>query len=171
LRQNQLTIDALLDLWRRQKIATPLVIYGQQGRVLTLPANVAMPGYAEDIRDIYDGRSIVVSPSLLGGGLKTKVLEAFAYAVPVIGNQLTFEGIDIGRDYPLVVETESDMLPLLKNPDDFRERLERAAAIGLAIVRDYHDPADIARAWSEVALNAIRRRHMASQSFDDVLLT
>lgn len=157
LRQNQLSIDALVDLWRRQEIPTPLVIYGLQHRQLDLPANVLMPGYAESIDDIYDGRSVLVSPSFIAGGLKTKVLEAFAYAAPVIGNRVTFESIDIGADYPLLLETEDKMLSLLRSPERFRPDFERAAAIGLDLVRQRHDPTQIGTSWAEAAHGAIAR--------------
>lgn len=161
LRQNQLTIDALVDLWRREAIPTPLVIYGQQQRVLELPANVDMAGYVQSLDEIYDGRSVLISPSFLAGGLKTKVLEAFAYATPVLGNRITFEAIDVGDRYPLLIESEAEMLPLLMEPDRFRDRFERAAGIGLELVRERHDPAQIGTAWAEAVHTAIARHNLS----------
>jgi hypothetical protein len=158
LRQNQLTIDALVDLWRREDIPTPLVVYGQQQRTLEKMPNVLFAGYAESIEQVYDERSILLSPSFVAGGVKTKVLEAFAYAAPVLGNSVTFEAIGIGPDYPLLIDDEAEMLPLLKEPEAFRERFERAAAIGLHLVRQHHNPTQIETAWVETVCAAIARR-------------
>jgi hypothetical protein len=158
LRQNQLTIDALVDLWRREDIPTPLVVYGQQQRTLEKIPNVLFAGYAESIEQVYDERSILLSPSFVAGGVKTKVLEAFAYGAPVLGNPVTFEAIGIGPDYPLLIDDESEMLPLLKEPEAFRERFERAAAIGLHLVRQHHNPTQIETAWVETVCAAIARR-------------
>ena len=38
---------------------------------------------------------VLFSPGLLRGGLKTKVLEAFAFGCVVIGNEVTFEGLHL----------------------------------------------------------------------------
>jgi glycosyltransferase involved in cell wall biosynthesis len=165
LRQNQLTIDALIELWRREQIATPLVVYGEQHRAPSLPPNVSMPGYAANLDDIYDGRSILLSPSYIAGGLKTKVIEAFAYGAPVLGNRVTFEGIEIRKDYPLLVANEAEMLPLIRDPERFRDRFERAAAMGLQIVREHHDPVRVDKAWRETAVAAMGRRHVTKAPF------
>ncbi len=157
LRQNQLTIDALLALWAAERIATPLVIYGEQLRGLALPAGVTMPGYAETIGEIYDGRSILLSPSYLAGGLKTKVLEAFAYGAPVAGNRITFEGMDIGN-YPLLIDEPAAMLALLHDPDASRATFDKAARHGAAMVREKHDPEAFARRWTALVADAIAGR-------------
>lgn len=162
LRQNQLTIDALVALWAAERIATPLVIYGEQLRSRALPAGVTMPGYAETIAEVYDGRSILLSPSSLAGGLKTKVLEAFAYGAPVVGNAITFEGMDIG-DYPLLFDDRAALLALLHDPAACRARLEAGARYGAAMLRERHDPDRFARRWSAlvgeaVAARAVQRR-------------
>lgn len=107
LTQNRLTIDYLLAIWRRHQIAAPLTIFGEQRRSIDLPAGVTIAGYVDSIDDIYDGRSILLSPTFLRGGIKTKVLEGFAYGAPVIGNAATFEAMDIG-DYPLKIEGEDE---------------------------------------------------------------
>ncbi len=157
LRQNQLTIDALAALWAAERIATPLVIYGEQRRRIALPAGVTMPGYAETIDAVYDGRSILLSPSYLAGGLKTKVLEAFAYGAPVVGNAVTFEGMDIG-DYPLRIDDPAALLALLHDPEARRATFDAAACHGAAMVRERHDPERFAARWTALVEEAIAAR-------------
>jgi glycosyltransferase involved in cell wall biosynthesis len=146
LTQNRMTIDYLVELWRRHPIQTPLVLYGQHARALTLPPRVEAAGYAEQIADIYDGRSVLLSPSRLGGGVKTKVLEAFAYGAPVIGNSLTFEALPIG-DYPLRVDAEAELVELLLDPMSRRARFERAVAHGLGYIARHHAADAFASRW------------------------
>ncbi|OYX61913.1 MAG: hypothetical protein B7Y89_11545 [Novosphingobium sp. 32-60-15] len=157
LRQNELTIDALIDIWQRHKITTPLVIYGDQQRKLSLPAHVTMPGYAETIDDIYQDGSILLSPSYLAGGLKTKVLEAFANGAAVIGNSVTFEGIDIG-EYPLLIENEAELVLILQNPSNYNEIIDAAATHGAAVVREKHDPTTFAVRWTTLVADSILAR-------------
>ncbi|MFM5923937.1 MAG: glycosyltransferase [Novosphingobium sp.] len=157
LRQNQLTIDALIALWRKRRVKTPLVIYGEQHRAYDLPPMVTMPGYADCLDQVHDGHSVLLTPSYVAGGIKTKVIEAFAYGTPVAGNAVTFEAIAIGPDYPLLFETEEHLAALLDAPERFAEVFASAIDHGLAIVDEYHDPARINAAWAKVAQSAVRR--------------
>ena len=103
-------------------------------------------GYAEQIADIYDGRSVLLSPSKLGGGVKTKVLEAFAYGAPVIGNRLTFEALPIGN-YPLLVEEEAELVALLLDPPSRGALFARAVAHGLGYIAQNHAADAFASRW------------------------
>jgi glycosyltransferase involved in cell wall biosynthesis len=147
LTQNRLTIDYLIDVWRRYKIETPLVLYGLRYRELTLPPTVLAAGYVERIEEVYDGRSVLVTPSLLGGGIKTKVLEAFAHGAPVIGNALTFESIPIGDDYPLTINDEAGLVALLRNPKGHQATFERAVARGMDYIARTHDLETFTNRW------------------------
>jgi glycosyltransferase involved in cell wall biosynthesis len=138
LTQNRLTIDYLVGLWRRFAIATPLVIYGLRSRELSLPMAVTTAGYVDRIQDVYDGRSVLLTPSLIGGGIKTKVLEAFAYGAPVIGNALTFEASPLA-DYPLCIEDEAELVALLRAPGQRAGLFDTAIAIGRDYIRRAHD--------------------------------
>ena len=146
LTQNRMTIDYLVGLWRRHAIATPLVLYGHHARALDLPPGVQAAGYAEQIADIYDGRSVLLTPSKIGGGIKTKVLEAFAYGAPVIGNSLTFEALPIGN-YPLLVEDEAELAALLLDPMGRRALFEEAVAHGLNYIAQNHGADAFASRW------------------------
>ena len=84
---------------------------------------------------------------------------------PVLGNRVTFEGIEIRKDYPLLVANEAEMLPLIRDPERFRDRFERAAAMGLQIVREHHDPVRVDKAWRETAVAAMGRRHVTKAPF------
>lgn len=146
LTQNRLTIDYLLDLWGRRRIATPLVIFGQQTRKVRLPPGVTAPGYASDLNDVFDGHSVLLTPSFLRGGVKTKVLEAFSRRAPVIGNDQTFESMDLD-DYPLRINDEDVLVELLRDPETRRDVFDVAALRGRDYVRAHHAPSVFAERW------------------------
>lgn len=158
LRQNQLTIDALIALWRREQIATPLVIFGKQHRQYDLPRFVSMPGYADTLEAVYDCHSILLTPSYMAGGVKTKVLEGFAFSVPVVGNAITFESIQTGPDYPLLFASEAAMLRLLRDPERYVDRFATAVEIGGATIHKHHNPNRVRQAWGDIARDAMSRR-------------
>lgn len=149
LTQNRLTIDFLLDLWARHRIQTKLVIYGIQVRSIELPENVSLGGYVAELSDVYDGRSILLAPTFLRGGIKTKVLEAFAFGAPVVGNSATFEGLDQFA-YPLVVDDEQRLVSLLRDPMAHKAALVEAARCGLERIRIAHSPKVFQRNWLRV---------------------
>jgi glycosyltransferase involved in cell wall biosynthesis len=153
LTQNRLTIDYLCRLWRDHRPSTPLVIYGKQRRTIDYPAGVSAAGYVERIDQIYDDRSILICPSFIGGGVKTKVLEAFAHGAPVIGNSRTFEGLAL-RGCDLQVDDEAELVALIRDPGRHLARFAAAAAAGLAHVERIHSPPAFARNWRAVILGA-----------------
>lgn len=151
LTQNRLTIDYLVDLWRRAGLTTPLVLFGLSYRQLDLPPGVTAAGYVDDLADVYDGSSILLTPSFIGGGIKTKVLEAFAHGAPVVGNALTFESMPL-PEYPLRIEDESQLIDIISRPEVHLQELRRAAAIGASYLRERHAPTDFAHAWRRMML-------------------
>ena len=140
LRQNQLTIDFLLDLWRRERVRTPLVIYGQQHRRHDLPTHVSMPGYADDLDDIYDGRSVLISPSFVAAASRPRFSRHSHTARRSSATQSRSRRSRYPGDYPLLIEDEGQLLARLRQPDRFRHEFSRAIGIGLDVVREHHDP-------------------------------
>jgi glycosyltransferase involved in cell wall biosynthesis len=63
-------------------------------------SSVCLTGYVSDLAELYSTSAAVVVPVLAGGGMRVKVLEAFANRVPVISTSLGYEGIEAepGRD-------------------------------------------------------------------------
>jgi glycosyltransferase involved in cell wall biosynthesis len=148
LTQNRLTIEYLLDIWKRTPPPLPLHIYGKMSRTWPKPPNVFFHGYVDTLAEVYDGRSILLTPSFVGGGVKTKVIEAFAWGTPVIGNDNTFEGMQLAS-YPLCQPTER------LESGDFLSRqsigkLNDAVRIGSDYVRRHHDPDRFASTWRRI---------------------
>lgn len=71
--------------------------------------NIIVTGYVPDLFALVRGIPVVVNPMLIGGGLKNKVLEAFAMQRAVVSNALGMEAIDAtpGKHY-LSAETPGE---------------------------------------------------------------
>lgn len=85
-------------------------------------ANIVVTGYVEDLFGLARDIPVVVNPMLIGGGLKNKVLEAFAMQRAVVSNALGMEAIDaIPGEHYFAAETPEEfaaqILKCLDNPD------------------------------------------------------
>lgn len=146
--QNRSAIDFLTHHWLRHAPHTPLHIYGRQHRDLPPIRGVHWHGYVDDIAEAYEPGSIALAPALDRGGIKTKVLEAWSWGCPVLGNAAAFEGLS-AADYPLVLP-ESDWGPLLAQPASHMAQWLRAATLGSTCVRRVFSPEQFESAWSEI---------------------
>jgi sugar transferase (PEP-CTERM/EpsH1 system associated) len=54
---------------------------------------VTVTGYVDDVRPYLESAAVVVSPLVTGGGIKNKVLEAWAMARPVVATRLGCAGL------------------------------------------------------------------------------
>lgn len=116
LLQNRLTIEYLIDLWRQYALQTPLAIYGKMTRDYpNLPNGVEFLGFADSLADVYTEHSILLSPSFVKGGVKTKILEAMEFGTLPIGNAISFEGIADAAAYPLIGD-EAQLIAFLQDP-------------------------------------------------------
>jgi hypothetical protein len=130
LEQNAMTISYLLDLWRRKHIRHSLKVFGRQTRVWRETANVTFEGFARNLEDIYTKGAILLAPSFLPGGIKTKVVEALGYGAPVLGNEVSFEGL--GVDYPLCFKKMHALEDFVSDIQSHAQDLRQARDVGLA---------------------------------------
>lgn len=74
-----------------------------------MPDAVQVTGYVEDLSPYFDESSLMVVPVRAGGGMRVRILEAFARAMPVVTTTTGLEGIDArpGEDV-LVVDSPAD---------------------------------------------------------------
>jgi hypothetical protein len=149
---NRAAIDFLLHTWRVIRPQFKLYIYGRQSRNNLRAAGVHWHGFVEDLAEVYQPGSIALVPAMDRGGIKTKVLEAWAWGCPVLCNKAALEGLTIDN-YPLVLP-EAEWSPLLAEPHgcDWAS----AAHIGYAFVRDHCSTEAFAHAWQEVLQPAAR---------------
>lgn len=151
--QNRLTLDWLLGVWEHERPGMPLLICGRQLRPPRAVPGVTWAGYLADIGAAYAPGSILVSPAFLRGGIKTKVLEAFAHGVPVAGNAATFEGLDLPF-YPLRFEKEAALRRFLADPGAAAPAIAAARAAAAQCLAREHAPEVFRARWRAVLSGA-----------------
>lgn len=152
--QNASAIDELLRVWRSMNIPSELIIVGKQFRDYDLPSKVSLVGFIDDLLDIYDGRTVLFCPTIVRGGVKTKVLEAFAYAAPVIGSELAYEGIDF-KDFFLTINNIGGVQALL-NPEILSPLLLENSEKGYEMVLNDFSPPSFERKWQRL-VNSMKK--------------
>jgi polysaccharide biosynthesis protein PslH len=95
--------------------------------------NVVAPGMVPDVTPYLDRAAVVVVPLHHGGGMRVKVLEAFAAGKAVVASPLAVEGMDVS-DGVEVARAETDegfataIIRLLRDPEA-RVELARGARL------------------------------------------
>lgn len=148
LLQNKLTIDFLISLWGRVNPALELHIYGKQTKSYLDVSGVVFHGFVNSLDDIYSPGSILIAPSFIGGGVKTKVLEAMSYGAIVLGTDVTFEGIDAPTE-GLVVGYK-DWEKVVCNPADFSKSWNEAGERVVLAVAKSHSEEYLSSRWCDV---------------------
>ena len=83
-------------------------------------------GEVDDLADAYRLADVTVSPINVGTGLKIKIIESFAYGVPVIGTAHSMIGVpEIFKDCYAAVESEMEFQESLKSLLDDPVGLQR----------------------------------------------
>ena len=103
-----------------------LDVAGNVGEYLDFPMKeISCLGEVEDLADAYRPADLVVSPINAGTGLKIKIIESFAYGIPVIGTAHSLTGVpEIFSSCYLSVASASEfqesLKSLLENPGRLR---------------------------------------------------
>jgi len=73
------------------------------------PKAIKVTGYVPKLVPYFEKSAVMVVPVRAGGGMRVRILEAFAYAMPVVTTTIGLEGINAepGKDV-LVADTETD---------------------------------------------------------------
>jgi hypothetical protein len=150
LAQNRLSIDVLVELWRKLKPTTELHFYGRQHRPSQPVRNVYWHGFVEHASEAYETGSILLLPVVLAGGIKTKVIEAWSFSCPVLGNRLAFEGLEV-PGYPLICP-ETEWARYVLEPAAHADVWDSAARIGNAFVRTTLSRARFGAQWRSLML-------------------
>ncbi|MDI6742383.1 MAG: glycosyltransferase family 4 protein [Smithella sp.] len=113
-------------------------------------------GWVEDLELEYDEADIVVTPIRGGGGTRIKILEAFAYGIPVVSTVKGAEGLDIENGVHLLMEDDprrfaSACLQLM-NDQEMADALSRQA---LDLVKTQYGPQAVYSAWTGQSLGLV----------------
>ena len=100
-------------IWPHVREAMPearLVIAGISKNMLDRGVHdtpgIEVPGFVESLDDLYAGSRVVVTPILVGGGTRFKIIEAGAYGRPVVSTTVGMEGIDLTPGSEIIVRDD-----------------------------------------------------------------
>lgn len=101
---------------------------------------VEVTGAVPDVAPLFAGATLYVAPLRIGGGVRLKLLEAFAYGVPVVSTPLGAEGIEAtdGREVRLAADPAAMSAAILSLLDD-RAAGARLAAAARRLVESRYD--------------------------------
>jgi glycosyltransferase involved in cell wall biosynthesis len=92
--------------------------------------NATLVGQVADPLDFFSQVGVLAYPTPRGTGVKVKVLESFAYGVPVVSNKEGFEGLDFRSDEALIAEADDEFVAqtvAILADGNKRERVRQAA--------------------------------------------
>lgn len=102
-------------IWPRVREAMPsarLIIAGisrgMLGNDIEGAGGVEVPGFVENLDLLYAGSRVIVTPILVGGGTRFKIIEAGAYGRPVVSTTVGMEGIDLVPGPEIMVRDDPD---------------------------------------------------------------
>jgi glycosyltransferase involved in cell wall biosynthesis len=73
------------------------------------PGRINVTGYVDDLVPYLEKSALMVVPVRAGGGMRVRILEAFAYAMPVVTTTVGLEGIHGTPDHDVIVaDTPAD---------------------------------------------------------------
>lgn len=104
------------------------------------PGTIKVTGYVPDLVPYLEQSAVMVIPVRAGGGMRVRILEAFAYAMPVVTTTVGLEGIDaeIDKDV-LVVDTAKDFANRVGELLESIPLQERLSANGRKLAENKYD--------------------------------
>lgn len=148
LLQNRQTIEYLVALWQSQRPATPLHIFGKQSGTYPDVPGLVFRGFVPEVAAAYEPGSVLLAPSFLRGGVKTKVLEAMAHGVVPVGTGITFEGIQ--ADTEALVFDDAKLRELVRHPACYQAALAEAGQRAIRQASETHAAERLAAQWRHV---------------------
>ena len=112
---------------------------------------LSLPGYVEDVEPAWCGSRVFVAPLLSGGGMRVKILDAWAHGLPVVSTTIGAEGIKyLDGDNILIADTPagfSEAILRILRDDDLAGQL---GASGRKTVQDTYNWRTIYKDWDQV---------------------
>lgn len=101
---------------------------------------VSLHGTVPDLDSFYRQATAVVAPLRAGGGSRIKLLEAFAYGVPVVASPTAAAGLDVAHDRELLLaESDREIAAAASRLAGDPTLAHRLATAASAFVAAHHD--------------------------------
>jgi glycosyltransferase involved in cell wall biosynthesis len=126
------------------------------------PQSIEVTGYVEDLTPYFEKAEVMVIAVRAGGGMRVRILEAFARAMPVVTTTVGLEGIDaVAGQHVLVEDSPEDFaestLTLLANP----EMADKLARSGRQLAEEEYDWQVVLGRMDSIYENALDKQELA----------
>lgn len=113
--------------------------------------NVHLPGYVADLQPYWRRSGVFVVPLRAGGGMRVKILEAWASGVPVVSTTVGAEGLACSPgDNILLADSAGEFAQSVIQLLTDRALAERLAKSGRATLEQYYNWRTVYTAWDDV---------------------
>lgn len=128
-------IDNVWGLIRAKRPEARLIVAGPEPERIrhfpSPPPGVEFTGFVDDLKELYDSIRVVVCPILSGGGTRVKLIEAAAFAKPIVSTTLGAEGLHFEDNVQILLRDEPQSMAeaciALIQDDVLANRLAEAA--------------------------------------------
>jgi glycosyltransferase involved in cell wall biosynthesis len=115
------------------------------------PEVYRVPGYVTYLTPWFEQAAVVIVPVRVGGGMRVRILEAFARAMPIVTTAVGLEGIDAVPDEHVLVEDDESrfaeaVIGLIKD-EKWQNRL---AAKGRQLAEQMYDQQVVLQRLDEI---------------------
>jgi glycosyltransferase involved in cell wall biosynthesis len=144
----------ILPVFRRHFEAAELHLAGAGEAAVRLAHHpgVNVHGFVADLGPLYARARMAIVPLRAGGGSRLKILESFAYGLPVVATPIAASGLDVSDgDQLLIADDNSDLVAAalrIATDSDFAEQLAVRAA---RFVAERHDAEAVAARIADLA--------------------
>jgi glycosyltransferase involved in cell wall biosynthesis len=115
--------------------------------------NVEVPGFIEDLEPFWRKSRVFIAPLRAGGGMRVKILDAWAHGLPVVSTAIGAEGIASQDGDDILLADEPQMLARQLSRVLLDNNLAQSlAASGRAKVEECYDWRRIYPAWEQIYL-------------------
>lgn len=115
-------------------------------------SGVHVHGFVADLGPLYDRAHVTVVPLRAGGGSRLKILEAFAYGLPVVATPVAAAGLDVSNgDQLLIADDDAELVVAALRIATDVNLAGRLAASAARFVAEKHDAEAIAARIADLA--------------------
>lgn len=132
------------DVLKGASVVRPVsfVSCGRRDEMLETPS-IERHGFVDSLDDFLGADTVMVAPIMTGTGIKTKVLDAMARGVPVIGLPKAFEGLDVVANKHVIQCDDLDALQRMIGSIATSRGLDHALSLigveGAKFISEVHD--------------------------------
>lgn len=123
--------------------------------------SIQLRGFVDDLHQEFNRNHAFIAPILSGTGVKTKVLEAMRFGIPVLGTPLAFSGLSLRRQKLLCWSDTGALIELLQQLGD-TSSLREISSDGREFIQSHFSSSVIDARWHDTIASAFARPSRAA---------